>query len=391
MGQPQHEHLTIAESESLQNKALRQQAKTIETFLSITALTGTPDADIQRGIDRIRELDKPTARRYGKQLLHTLQVFSDLLPQELNSDESIVEPEQSSEPTQLGEPIETPIEDKSNDQLVEKSSPLSEEEIDTIEEPVQTLPPRGHKWAKMLLGSEVDLDKYTIYEIAEMIYDKAGRPVSRKKGPSGRVEVDPIQRIVGRLKGMNNRVVAQNEGSNEAAVSFWISTKIITPIRKMGSEESQPDTETPELAILPAIDTQGKVEDSEDNNEISALDDENSAAFEGLINANFTREEAVALLECFEFEGGSAKVRRDEATVALNKLQTLLVRQAGNIDDHPALPGLRMLSNPIFGNKTVFDVYFSMHKRDTQITQDSVTEILRDGTAILVNGKEHDS
>lgn len=102
-----------------------------------------------------------------------------------------------------------------------------------------------------------------------------------------------------------------------------------------------------------------------------------------LRNAGFSVNESEAIRECIEFDDeGQPKPRMPESQEALRKLQTVLAKNGNRLDpegDRDVLASLRMLTNIVFGQKTVKDVYYKLHGRDQSISQADVTELLQDG------------
>lgn len=105
-----------------------------------------------------------------------------------------------------------------------------------------------------------------------------------------------------------------------------------------------------------------------------------------LLAAGFSQQEADALLGYITFdEEGKAGSRTPEAAEGLKRLQRILAQSRHKISDQEiTAPGLTMLTNVAFGNKTINDVYYKAHGKDPQITRQQVSDRIIKGIEELI-------
>lgn len=219
------DYLTQAEQVALENGALRQHARTVETYLSLAALTALSDEQVQAGIDHIRTTDKREARRLRDGLFQAVATLETLLKTEAGIDDS----------TSLKGSVERSLEialpatEASQDVLSEQASEVSEqldmqvqtpvatpETVEVVAQPVAT---KQSYLEKLLHLSESQLAEVSPSDAAAIIYEMAGSPAARRN-QSGLV-VDLVVRLERRLAGMSIDEIAEHDKTTPGSVNQW--------------------------------------------------------------------------------------------------------------------------------------------------------------------------
>ncbi len=222
------DYLTQAEQEALKNEALRQHARTIDTYLSLAALTALSDEQVTQGIDRIRSTDKKEARRIHRGLFQAVETLETLLESARETDEITI-PSAITEPDQVAAPfIEDEVEtddaefveptEMSDDEFVADERPV--ELVKAIEQRVDqpALQENGYL-QKLLHASDDQLVGVSPSMAAKVLYEMAGSPAARRNQAGNRPDL--VLRLERRLSGVNVEEIARLDQTTPGSVSQW--------------------------------------------------------------------------------------------------------------------------------------------------------------------------
>lgn len=218
----QGEYLTQAEKETLENGALRQQAKTIEAYLTLAALTAMSEPKIEQGIEAIRNTNKKDANKLRKGLMQAMETLEGILS---GSDDlymtEVVEVEKTISEPAIEEPEMYDTRPEIVERLVEplvRPTELTPGRLELLSVSEQTMD-------VTFLNKIVDLSQvegfedHSISTIASTILEMAGNPLARRNR-AGYLP-DLLVRMEQRLSGVSVIDIAQQEQTSKGSVEQW--------------------------------------------------------------------------------------------------------------------------------------------------------------------------
>lgn len=333
--------LTDEENAALEIHEAMPRARALEAWMAYAALNGIDTDRLVAGVERIRGMTKKQLKKVRKSLAAATRV-PDFMPM------AIPEMSEEGEPSVLAlvEPLESRSVQNPEDSLhLVVTAPRSEEEeiddrqmseqenlpIDDVAEREDLvsgsseLAESSRAWVLKLIPDYI-FDGKSVEQIAEDIYDKMGRPQTRKQ-PNGH-KIDPINRIIMRLEGNSNSAIAQTDQVSADSVHQWFYTFVEKRFssnsaqQEQASAPSKAETDLDSDALLKAHFANRKplstsVEINKDDDEphelladrfaeVADFDSLRKAAFFGYINPHprgkeltLAREQMIASLRNF--------------------------------------------------------------------------------------------
>lgn len=324
-----NDYLTQAEYEVLENRALRQQAKTIDTYLSLVALAGISEDRIIRGLDHVRTLDKYSAKELRAKLVEivkTLEFLESNVP-EVSIEEVVADQVSRTEPlTELSE---------ASKEIETVAKELEVPELPEIKyESLEDAPVAEFAYLDKIFDiGKLDIREDTsVVDIAATIYEMIGRPEAGKTADGSIPDLE--NRILRRLIGDSTQKIATEDGSTAASVNTWFYQRVQTYIGNKYPQD--PEVTFNELLHVPEIKSdEPSIETELINDVVETKEEVNEYTLPALVEKLFgdisiedLQSKSTAELAAIIYEmAGSPKIRRNPAGITpdpISRIQQLL-------------------------------------------------------------------